>query len=121
MELKSISWRSSMRSCSRYGDNNSKSMQEFEIEHGLGLPCGVFPEYNDISSDGILTGEFDESSKFSGAMFSLRWMPRADGDMLELMFNAFVMRLQFLREKDVVLKTGNQFLYMLRLKQINDE
>lgn len=94
--MKSISWRSSIRSFSRYGDSSSNSRQEFEIEHGLGLPCGVLPEYNDISSDGILTGEFDESSKFNGAMFSRRWIPRADGDkLLELMFNAFVMRLQF--------------------------
>lgn len=91
MELKSMSWRSSMISFSRNGDSIPISRQEL-IEHGLGLPCGVLPAYNDISSDDILTGELDESSKFNGAMLSLR--PRVAGDiLLELMVNAFVMRL----------------------------
>lgn len=101
-----MSWRSSIRSFSRNGDNKSKSRQEPEIEHGLGLPCGVLPEYNDISSDGILTGEFDESSKFNGAIFSRRWKPRVDGDkLLELMFNVFVMRLQIVEWKQIKNKT----------------
>lgn len=56
----------------------------------------MLPEYNDISSDGILMGEFDVSSKFNGATFNLRWRPRDDGDIaFELMVNAFVIRLQF--------------------------
>lgn len=81
-----------MISFSRIGDNNPISRQEL-IEHGLGLPCGVLPEYNDISSDDIFTGEFDESSKFNGAILSLR--PRVDDDMpFELMVKAFVIRLQ---------------------------
>lgn len=80
-----------MISFSRNGDSIPISRQEL-IEHGLGLPCGVLPAYNDISSDDILTGELDESSKFNGAMLSLR--PRVAGDiLLELMVNAFVMRL----------------------------
>lgn len=53
----------------------------------------MLPEYKDISSDDIFTGEFDESSKFNGAMFSRR--TRVDGDRpFELMLNAFVIRLQ---------------------------
>lgn len=67
------------------------------MEHGRGLPCGLLPEYNDISSDAnILTGEFDESSKFNGAIFSRRCIFRADGERpLEFMFSPSVMRLQF--------------------------
>lgn len=88
-----------MVSLSRSGDSKPISRQGL-IEHGLGLPCGVLPEYKDISSDDILTGEFDESSKFNGAMFSRR--PRVDGDRpFELMLNAFVMRLQIVRKKGI--------------------
>lgn len=86
-----------MVSCSRNGDNKPISRHGL-IEHGLGLPCGVLPEYKDISSDDIFTGEFDESSKFNGVMFSRR--PRVDGDRpFELMLKAFVIRLQ-INEKE---------------------
>lgn len=90
-ELKSMSWRSSMISLSRNGDSRPISRQEL-IEHGLGLPCGVLPEYNDISSEDILTGELDESSKFNEATLRPRCMPRGVRTA-ELMLNAFVIRL----------------------------
>lgn len=107
-----MSWRSSIRSFSRNGDSNSRSRQEL-IEHGRGLPCGELPEYNDISSDvSILTGEFDESSKFNGAIFSRRCMFRPDGDRpFALMFNAFVMRLQ--------MENGKRFLILI-FRHVNE-
>lgn len=94
MELKSISCRSSIISFSLNGDNSPISKHGL-IEHGLGLPCGVLPEYSDISSDDILTGEFEESSKFNGAMFSRR--PRVVCDAL--IDRAFVIRLQRIERK----------------------